>query len=227
MNRDTYVIMPVYNEAPVIGSVIEELSQAFENIICINDGSTDTSAVEIRKTPSVLVNHPINLGQGAALKTGIEYALQDVNAAYFVTFDSDGQHKVDDALKMLEIAREGEFDVVLGSRFLGKAENINPVRSAFLRIAVLFSNIETGIRLTDAHNGLRVFNRKFAEQLDITMPGMAHATEVIHSLAKSGLRYVEMPVTVLYTEYSRSKSQSLINSVNIGFDLLMKRMARK
>ncbi|MGD0272688.1 MAG: glycosyltransferase family 2 protein [Gaiellaceae bacterium] len=227
MQQDVYVIMPVFNEAPVIRSVVSAVSQVFPNIICVNDGSTDASAAEIEKTDAVLINHPFNLGQGAALKTGIDYALRDANAAYFITFDSDGQHQVADAVSMLAVAREGDYDIVLGSRFLGKAENIPSVRAAVLKAAVVFSNLTTGVRLTDAHNGLRVFNRRFAERIEITMPGMAHATEFIHWIAKSEFKYTEVPVTVVYTQYSQAKPQSVFNSINIGFDLLMRRISKR
>ena len=227
MQQDVYVILPVYNEAAVIGSVVGAVSEVFSNIICVNDGSTDTSAAEIEKTDAVLINHPLNLGQGAALKTGIDYALSHADANYFITFDSDGQHQIADAVRMLAVARESDYDIVLGSRFLGKAENISAVRAVVLRAAVVFSNLTTGVRLTDAHNGLRVFNRRFAESFVITMSGMAHATEFVHWIAKSRLKYTEVPVTVVYTRYSKAKSQSLFNSVNIGFDLLMRRFSKR
>ena len=227
MQRDVYVILPVYNEASVINSVVDDVSALFSNVICVNDGSTDASAAEIEKTDAVLINHPFNLGQGAALKTGIDYALQDAGAAYFISFDSDGQHRISDAEKMLAVAREGEYDIVLGSRFLGSAENISRVRSTVLKAAVVFSNLTTGVRLTDAHNGLRVFNRKFAERIEITMPGMAHATEFVHWITKCGFKYTEVPITVLYTQYSKAKSQSLFNSINIAFDLLMRKISKK
>ncbi len=227
MHKDVYVIIPVYNEASVIRSVVDAVSRVFPNIICVNDGSTDASASEIEKTGAVLINHPFNLGQGAALRTGIEFALHSDDAAYFITFDSDGQHQIDDAARMLEVAKEGDYDIVLGSRFLGKAENIGPVRAAVLRAAVVVSNRATGVRLTDAHNGLRVFNRKFAERVEITMPGMAHATEFVHWIGKGGFKYTEVPVTILYTRYSKTKSQSLFNSVNIGFDLLMRKVSKR
>jgi len=227
MQRDVYVILPVFNEATVIRSVVDSISPVLPHIICVNDGSTDTSAAEIESTGATLINHPFNLGQGAALKTGIDYALRDPDAAYFVTFDSDGQHQIADAVKMLSVARDGDYDIVLGSRFLGKAENIGSIRAAVLKVAVVFSNLTTGVRLTDAHNGLRVFNRGFAERVEITMPGMAHASEFIHWIARNKFRYTEVPVTIVYTRYTKAKSQSLFNSINIGFDLLMRKISKR
>jgi glycosyltransferase involved in cell wall biosynthesis len=165
------------------------------------------------------VRHPVNMGQGAALQTGLTYALARDGGRFFITFDADGQHRVEDAVRMLEIARTGEADVVLGSRFIEQAKHVPPVKRLILRMVVALSPTARRLRLTDAHNGLRVLTRPVAEQLRITMNGMAHASEIVTFLARSRFRVVEVPVTILYTEYSRSKGQSVINGVNILFDL--------
>ena len=227
MHDDTYVIIPVYNEAARIGEVVQELKRSFRHIVCVDDGSADGSAAEIIKAGAILVQHPINLGQGAALQTGIDHALQDSRAQYFVTFDADGQHRVEDALAMLRHLREHDVDIVLGSRFLGAAKNISPLKKLVLKAAIVFSNRTSGLKLSDAHNGLRVFNRTVAEQLCITMPDMAHASEIIHRIAEHRFRYAELPVTIVYTDYSRAKGQSVLNAVNISFDLLLQRIAKK
>lgn len=227
MHRDVYVLIPAYNEAPVIRDVLTEVTAVFPNVVCINDGSADDTAAEIEKTPAVLINHPFNMGQGAALQTGIDYALQDPEAKYFVTFDSDGQHRLEDVVTMLPFVETGGYDIALGSRFSGEAENISLLKLLVLKAAVRFSNLTAGVRLTDAHNGIRVFNRPFAENLRITIPNMAHATEIIHQISDGGYRYVEVPVTVKYTDYSRAKGQSVFNAVNIAFDVLMNRMTKR
>jgi glycosyltransferase involved in cell wall biosynthesis len=224
---EAYVVIPVYNEAPVVRDVVNEVIECFPNVVCVNDGSIDGSASEIAKTRAILVNHPINLGQGAALQTGLEFALASPDAKYFVTFDSDGQHRVEDAVAMLELVEEGGYDVALGSRFLGAAENMPLVKRLVLKAAIAFSNATTGIHLTDAHNGLRVFNRAFAEDLEITTPDMAHATEITQRIAEQKYRYIEVPVIIRYTDYSLRKGQSVINAVNISFDLLMNRITRR
>jgi len=145
-----------------------------------------------------------------------------------VTFDADGQHSLDDVKMMLAYIRtHAEVDIVLGSRFLGHAENIPALKRAILKLAIKFSNITTGLLLTDAHNGLRVFNRRVAKELEITMPDMAHASEIIHRIAEHKFKYEELPVTIAYTDYSRAKGQSVMNAVNITFDLLLQRIAKK
>ena len=185
----------------------------------MDDGSRDTSAAEIHEAGAHLVRHPVNLGQGAALQTGIDYALAQPGMRFLVTFDADGQHRVQDALAMVDIARRGDADVVLGSRFLESRETVPLLKRIVLRTVVALSPTSRRLKLTDAHNGLRVLNREAASQLRITMNGMAHASEVVGFLARSGLRVREAPVTIVYTDYSRSKGQSLINGVNILFDL--------
>ena len=120
MITDTWLIVPLYNEATVVGDVIVNARKEFAKVVCVNDGSTDDSGKVAREAGAVVVDHPINLGQGAALQTGMSYALRDPAANYFVTFDSDGQHQVSDAIAMVERLRAGDVDVVLGSRFLGK-----------------------------------------------------------------------------------------------------------
>lgn len=227
MSEDTYIIIPVYNEATVIKSVIQDAIKKFSKIVCVNDGSSDNSAREILKTKARLVSHPINLGQGAALQTGVDYALQDPKAEYFVTFDADGQHSLEDVSRMLRIIKKDNLDIVVGSRFLGEAQDITLFKKLILKGAVLFSNATTGIKLTDAHNGLRVFNRRFAENLNITMSDMTHASEVTHRIADGGYKYKEVPVTINYSEYSKSKGQSSLNAVNIVFDLLMHKVSKK
>lgn len=226
-NREVTIIVPVYNEARVIKENIEHILGKFPRVICVNDGSTDGTVFEIAKTGAIIINHPINLGQGAALQTGIEYALKDPDVKYFVTFDADGQHRLEDVETMVNYIRTHEVDIVLGSRFLGRTENMTWVKKITLKLAVKFSNTTTGLRLTDAHNGLRVFNRRFADNLEITMPDMAHASEIIHRIADNKFKYAELPVTIAYTDYSRAKGQSIMNAINISFDLLLQKVIKK
>lgn len=226
INGDVWVIVPVYNEATVIASVIEDLRTVFPNIVCVDDGSRDGSAQAIAGTEAHLVRHPINLGQGAALQTGLRYALARPDSRYFVTFDADGQHRVADALAMVERVRAGDADVVLGSRFLDRSTKLPAMKRVVLTAAAALSPTSRKLRLTDAHNGLRVFNRHAADKLRITLNGMAHASELVGYLAHSSLRVVEMPVTILYTDYSRAKGQSLLNGINILFDLSLTRRSR-
>ncbi len=225
--NDVYIIIPVYNEGGVIAEVIKNTQKTFKNVICIDDGSKDDSAKKIEKAGAYLLRHPINMGQGAALQTGVEFARSFEDARYFATFDADGQHRVEDVLAMVKELRNGEVDIVLGSRFLGRdAENIPKIKKIILRLAIKFSNATSGIKLTDTHNGLRVFNRNVAENLQITMSDMAHASEFLEIIRENKFRYKEIPVKIIYTDYSRSKGQSILNAINIAFDVMLQRISR-
>lgn len=219
LHDDVWVVIPVFNEAPVIASVVEDARRTFPHVVCVDDGSRDGSVEEIARTGAHLVRHPINLGQGAALQTGLSYALLRPGARFFVTFDADGQHRVEDADAMLDVARREEVDVVLGSRFLDRTREVPLLKRIVLRTAVALSPTTRRLRLTDAHNGLRVLNRPAAQGLHITLDGMAHASEIVSYLSRSRWRVSEVPVTIRYTDYSRGKGQSLLNGVNILFDL--------
>jgi glycosyltransferase involved in cell wall biosynthesis len=227
-NEDVWVVIPVFNEEKVIAGVIDEVLSTFPNVVCVDDGSADDSAAEIAGTGAHLVRHPINMGQGAALQTGVAYALARTGSQYFVTFDADGQHRVADVVPMLASARSGAADVVLGSRFMAASDttSIPLIKRLLLPLIAMLSPTARRLRLTDAHNGLRLFGRPAAEDLRITQNGMAHASEIVGWLARSRWKVAESPVTVVYSEYSRAKGQSLINGVNILFDISFARRRR-
>ena len=185
----------------------------------VDDCSTDLTAICARSAGAKVVQHPINLGQGAALQTGIDYAIQN-GATRIVTFDGDLQHRFDDVLLLMRALNETGADFALGSRFLGNAKNIELSRKLLLKAAVLCTRLTTGLKLTDVHNGLRAMTRRGANALRIRQNRMAHASEILEQIAKSGLPYVEVPVTVEYTSYSMAKGQKLSNSVNILLELL-------
>lgn len=219
--QDTWLVIPCFNEGAVIEDVIRNARKTFPNIVAVNDGSTDDSAVRIHSAGAHLVNHPVNLGQGAAIQTGVEYARAQPGAQYFVTFDADGQHQVKDVVAMLERLRTEDKDIIVGTRF-GRprsAEDQVPwIKRFVLKTVVMLSPRTRRLGLTDAHNGLRVFNRKVAQELNIRMNGMSHASEFLTQIDHNKWRVAEQPVDILYTEYSMSKGQSLINGVNILAD---------
>lgn len=221
-NRDAWLVVPLYNESTVIADVVHKALAVFPNVVCIDDGSTDDSARLALDAGAVVVRHPMNLGQGAALQTGFDYAAQQEGCRYVLTFDSDGQHQVSDAAAMLNRLRTEPIDVVLGSRFLDNRTNFSPLKKFVLRLAVMFTNLTTGIKLTDAHNGLRGFRVEALKPIRLRQNRMAHASELITQIARFKLRYVEEPVHIVYTEYSRAKGQSLWNSVNILVELFLK-----
>ena len=223
---DVWVVVRCFNEAPVVAEVLTELRATFPRVVAVDDGSSDESYEAIASTGVDAVRHAVNLGPGAALQTGLLYGLLDRGAEWFVCFDADGQHRVPDAAAMVEHARTNELDVVIGSRFLGEARNLRTSRRAVLRAAAVFERWMSGVHLTDGHNGLRVFSRRFAETVELRLPGMAYASELLEQIARSGLPYGEYPVTVEYTDYSMAKGQRSLNSINIAVDVWLNRLLR-
>jgi len=214
-------VVPLFNEAAVIESVVKAALSVFPHIVCVDDGSSDDSAARALAAGAVVLRHPINLGQGAALQTGIDFALAQPDCDYIVTFDADGQHLVSDAQAMVRRLATEPLDVVLGSRFLDGRTRVGWSKRLVLRIAVFFERASSGIHLTDAHNGLRAFTREAAGRIEITQNRMAHASEIVNEIGKQKLRYAEQPVKVVYSAYSKAKGQSLWNSINILADLFL------
>ena len=217
---DTWLVVPLYNEAQVVREVIEDARRTFPHIVVVDDGSRDDSAAQAEAAGAVVVRHPINLGQGAALQTGIRYVLERTDARYLITFDADGQHSVADAAAMVAAARKEDLAIVLGSRFLKGPSPVGWLKRLVLATAAVVASRTTGMHLTDAHNGLRLLRRDAAEHLNLRQNRMAHASEIIRQLGATGLPWREFPVHIAYTEYSKAKGQSLLNSVNILVDLI-------
>jgi polyprenyl-phospho-N-acetylgalactosaminyl synthase len=215
-----WIVIPAFNEAAVIGEVIADVRSVFDHVVCVDDGSTDGTGEIARRAGAHLVRHPINLGQGAAIQTGVEYARKQPGARVFATFDADGQHRVKDVVAMIDRLCAGDVDVVIGTRFARRDGGSRPpfLKRIVLQTAARLSRRGRQLGLTDTNNGLRVFNKTVADGLDITMSGMSHANEFIMLIAENHWRVVEEPVEVLYTEYSKSKGQPLLNGVNIIFD---------
>lgn len=221
LHPDTWVVVPLYNEVSVIGGVIADLRHAFSNVVCIDDGSFDGSGEAARRAGARVVRHPINLGQGAALQTGFDYALER-GARYVVTFDADGQHRVEDARAMVDRARNEDLAIVVGSRFLDDRTRPGFLKKVVLKTAVWVTNLGTHMKLTDAHNGLRVLREDALRGVSLRQDRMAHGTEIVVQLGRTRLPWAEQPVEVIYSDYSRAKGQSLLNSINILIDLVIR-----
>ncbi len=223
---DLWVVIAAYNEEPRLAATLFGLrARGYENIVVVDDGSRDrTSDIALASKVWVL-RHLLNLGQGAALQTGISFALGR-GAATIVTFDADGQHDPDEIPVMAAPVRDGTAEVALGSRFLGRAENIPFTRKLVLKGGVVFTRLFSGIRVTDTHNGFRAFSRSAAEKLKITQNRMAHASEILDQVQTLGLRFVEVPVTIRYSAETMAKGQSSWNAVKIVAQLVLGRFVR-
>lgn len=219
-NHFIWVVVPAFNEEETLGEVIDALCEQKLTVVIVDDGSSDHTYEVAKSKPAHVLKHILNLGQGAALETGIKYSLQQ-GAEFVCTFDADGQHGVNDILSMHQAMQEQDTDVVIGSRFLGQAVNIPTSRVWLLKAGILFHRIVYGMKLTDIHNGLRLMRRSAAKKIEISSPGMAHASEILASIKKHKLNFIEVPVTIHYTEYSLKKGQSTLSFINILKDLFV------
>jgi glycosyltransferase involved in cell wall biosynthesis len=220
-----YVIIPAYNEGSVIARCVSEVKRAGYTVVVVDDGSRDATPDQARAAGATVITHPFNLGQGAALQTGIEYALAQA-AMCIVTFDGDGQHRVSEIARLTDALEREGADFALGNRFLGQAPDLPPLRRLLLQAATLFTRATTGMKITDTHNGLRAMTRKGAAMIRLRQNRMAHASEFLGQIAASGLRYVEQPVTIEYTAYSLAKGQTIGDSVLILLDLFARGLYR-
>ena len=228
MNKnELFFIIRVFNEAKIVGTVIKELhSMGYKNLIVVDDGSSDNSLEILSKTNGIyLLHHVINRGAGAALKTGIDYALTFKECKYIATIDADGQHRLSDLNKFIKVLDEDSADFVIGSRFLNKeSSKLVPFKKKLLlKAAIVVTIFLSSIRLTDSHNGYRVMNRKAAEQISLTFDGFEYASELIDEIEANKLRIKEVPVNIDYTEYSMQKGQKMTNSIRIFFKMIFKK----
>lgn len=225
MNKsEVYITIPMYNDEKMILNVIKSLNnEGYKNIVVVDDGSRDNGYEVVKRDTDVIVTkHIINRGQGAALQTGMEIAIEK-GAKYIVHFDSDGQHDVKDIDHMLNTLIEGKYDIVLGSRFLQK-NDIPLKKRILLKGAIIFTYLLSQIWLTDVHNGLRVMTAETAKKLNLQHDRMEHASEILDKIKVLNLKYTEVPVTIHYTKYSMSKGQSISNSINIAFKLISSKL---
>lgn len=224
--EQTWIVIAAYREGDVVGDVIRELRNDGWNVVVVDDGSDDDTAQHAVTAGAVVLRHLVNLGQGAALRTGFKYVLEAKTAEYVVTFDADGQHRSQDITGLVEPLMNGTADVVLGSRFLRPldTESMPRLRRAVLMMAARMARLTTGLALTDTHNGLRAFKRQALIGMELQQDRMAHASEIQTEIARLRLRCLEAPVRVSYTPYSMAKGQRLTGVVSILWDLLVAKL---
>lgn len=220
-----WIVIAAYNEGSVIAEVVRPLVAAGYGVVVVDDGSSDETPARASEAGAAILRHALNRGQGAALQSGLRYAL-DRGAQVLVTFDADGQHSAGDIPRLVRPIIGQTADIVLGSRFLEHAAAVPPARRLLLRLAVAFTGVMSGVRLSDAHNGLRAVSRRAAQQVDLQLDRMAHASEIIDQLVRTGLPLVEVSVTVRYTAYSLEKGQRAGNAARIVWDYLLNKLSR-
>lgn len=221
VSSSSVVVIPLFNESAVIHSVLNELCRHFDKVIVVDDCSSDESYQMTKSFDVIRARHSQNLGQGAAIQTGFDIALELPDWDVLLTFDADGQHRIEDAVKTAAtLLQRPDIDVCLGTRFGITASNVPRLKRVVLQAATLLTNKITGVHLTDTHNGLRAIRRESIARIKLSHYRMAHATEFISLIRQLQLRYVEVPVQIQYTNYSIAKGQRLRNGFSILIDLL-------
>ncbi|MFA6254800.1 MAG: glycosyltransferase family 2 protein [Patescibacteria group bacterium] len=221
----TSIVIPAFNEATMVASVVRAVKNKANQVIVVDDGSSDDTGQQAKRAGAIVLTHFLNRGQGAALQTGINFALKS-NADIIVTFDADGQLNAEEIDKVVEPLILGGVDIVLGSRFLKPNSQIPVAKRVVLKLAVWVTNLYTGLKLTDTHNGFRAMSRLAAEKIRIRQDGMAHASEILEQVKKYRLKFIEVPITMYYTDYSIRKGQKLSNAFRIIWALIIDRVGR-
>lgn len=219
----TVVVVPAFQEEKRVGDVIHSLVSAGFLVVVVDDGSRDRTADVARQAGATVLQHAINRGQGAALRTGTEAALR-LGADVIVHFDADGQHDPSFLTSFIEPIVRGETDVVFGSRFLGlEAEGMPLVRRVVLVGGRFFSNYALGIPrgVTDPQNGLRVLSAKAARTISYRQDGKAHCSEILRLVTRSGLRWREVPIRVRYTADTLAKGNRTTDAFHIVWHLFL------
>ncbi|MBU0597258.1 glycosyltransferase family 2 protein [Patescibacteria group bacterium] len=215
-------IIPAYNEEGHIGSVVRDLFEHVDKVVVVDDGSEDNTVNIAKDLGAEVLQHKINRGQGAAIETGHEYA-RKVGAEYVVHFDGDGQFDVLDIAPALEKIKEHNADVLFGSRYLDNRSQVPWLKkNILLPLGRIINRIFTGLKLSDAHNGFRILNKKALDNIIITQNGMAHASEIMGLVKENNLTYVEFPIKVTYHEFG----QGISGGIKTVRDLLVGRFVK-
>lgn len=224
MNKfpNLFVIIPAYNEEKVLGDVLDSLTLYFQNIVIVNDGSTDGTKEVIESSSAILINHAQNLGAGAAIRTGLQFVSNHPQCTAALTFDADGQHQVEDAIAFATEISKCNEDIIFGSRFLEKSnpKNMPTIKKIVLKTACYITNYLTRTSLTDTHNGMKAIKQGGLKKLELNLDSFAFDSEIIYQVSKKKLSYKELPTNTIYTKYSKNKGQSLRNGFIILEDLL-------
>jgi glycosyltransferase involved in cell wall biosynthesis len=197
------IIIPAYNEAVRIGQVVQNILEAGFDVLVVNDGSKDDTAAVLRGLPIIYAEHPVNQGQGAALRTGTELA-GELGYEAVVHFDADGQHQISDIPRLVQVLETGR-QVALGSRFMGVESNLPTQKKVMYGFAKIFSRFILQLKFTDPQSGLRAFRLSAYDRICWQKNDFQHCSEILSNIMKNEVVYEEIPVEIVYDEYSQSK----------------------
>ncbi len=223
-NEKLVIVMPAYNEGPVIGEVIKKIPHKVGKfkveVLVVNDASRDNTQSEARKAGAKVINHRINLGNGGAIITGLE-AAKRLGAQAVVTMDADGQHSPTDILKLIKKLNRG-YDIVIGSRLIGDKTQMPFYRLIGNWLLSIVTLLFSRYWVRDSQSGFRAISKKALKSMKLAAQGFEVSSEMVWEAKEKGLRMIEVPIRVIYTDYSKKKGQHYLNAINIFFGLLMR-----
>ncbi len=221
----TYIILPAYSEEKIIKKVISDIQrEGFNDIIVVDDGSPDNTYAQAKSTGTIVLRHPINRGKGAATQTGID-AAKLLDADIIVTMDSDGQHNPKDIKKLIQPILDNNADVVIGSRMINNKE-MPKSRIVMNKIANLITYLFFGIMVTDSQSGFRAYNKKAYNSVYTYLDRYEFESEMLGQIKNAKLRVKEIPIKVIYTDYSKSKYKHINGFSAQGLSNGIKMVAR-
>lgn len=207
-----FCVIPAYNEEKTIVRIINEVKPYVDEAVVVDDGSLDQTYNLAKMQGAAVLRHIINRGQGAALKTGAEYGLNN-GADIIVHFDADGQFLAGDIKNMVEPIEHGAADVVFGSRFLNKGNSNVQMpffkKNIIMPLAKLANEIFLGVKMTDPQSGFRAMSARAARKINWRQDRMAHCSEILFETARAGLKTKEVPITIIYNHFGQRFSGGL------------------
>ncbi|PCJ56083.1 MAG: hypothetical protein COA79_19880 [Planctomycetota bacterium] len=223
-NIKIFIVIPAFNESLQISNTIESLfSKGFHNIIVVDDGSTDSTFEDAKSHGVIVVQHPVNLGVGAATATGMEVAKRE-NADVVVTFDADGQHHPDDIENIIQPILDKEKDVVIGNR------DFTNGMPSLRRIANFAGNFITwaisGLFVSDSQSGLKAFSKTAIDSINISASGYEYCSEIFREIHYKNIKWCEISIQAIYTDYSKAKGQSFATGLSTASKLVVRSLLR-
>ena len=207
--------IPAYNEEKNIASIITKLKNITDSIIVCDDGSSDMTSEISKNLGATVISHKKNMGYGAAIRTIFQKSVE-LDSDILVTFDADGQHRIDDIKKILQPLENNEADIVVGSRFLDNETKVPNYRKIGIKVITQVTNASLKKKLTDSQSGFRAYNKQALTQISPSEMGMGISTEILIKASNKGLRIAEIPITILYHD-----GTSTHNPVSHGTSVLI------
>ena len=207
--------IPAYNEEKNIASIITKLKNITDSIIVCDDGSSDMTSEISKNLGAIVISHKKNMGYGAAIRTIFQKSVE-LDSDILVTFDADGQHRIDDVNKILQPLENNEADIVIGSRFLDNETKVPNYRKIGIKVITQVTNASLKKKLTDSQSGFRAYNKQALTQISPSEMGMGISTEILIKASNKGLRIAEIPITILYHD-----DASTHNPVSHGTSVLV------